>query len=383
MPSFPARRVAQVSVVAALVAGVSGVALLDKSVALSVDGAQSTSRAFGGTVGDILEKEGVSLGEHDTVSPSVDTPIADGQTIVVRYGRELTVTVDGKERTYWTTAANVGDALDELNIRADGARLSASRSQALGREGLELDVVTPKDLTLVVGGKKSTETMAVQTVQEALDKAKVSPDKNDKVSPKPTTAVTDGMKISVKIIDTKTVKKNETVAFTTKTTTDSSLKPGTTKVTREGKPGKRTITYRVTTTDGKATARTKVSDKVVNAPVAKLVSKGPEKKASTPAPSNTSSAPRSSGNTSGKGLNLANAAMWDRIAQCESGGRWNINTGNGYYGGLQFAASTWTSNGGGDFAPRADLATRAEQITVANRLYARAGLQPWGCRHAA
>ena len=85
----------------------------------------------------------------------------------------------------------------------------------------------------------------------------------------------------------------------------------------------------------------------------------------------------SAGNTSGAGLNLANAAMWDRIAQCESGGRWNINTGNGYYGGLQFNSATWLSVGGGDFAPRADLATREQQITVANRLYAQRGLQPW------
>ncbi len=82
-------------------------------------------------------------------------------------------------------------------------------------------------------------------------------------------------------------------------------------------------------------------------------------------------------------LNLARAAMWDRIAKCESGGRWNINTGNGYYGGLQFNNATWLSVNGDDFAPRADLATRAEQITVANRLYAKRGLQPWACRGAA
>jgi hypothetical protein len=91
----------------------------------------------------------------------------------------------------------------------------------------------------------------------------------------------------------------------------------------------------------------------------------------------------SAGNTSGAGLNLANAAMWDRIAQCESGGNWHINTGNGYYGGLQFATASWLANGGGDFAPRADLASREEQITVANRYYAKAGLSPWGCAHAA
>ncbi len=93
--------------------------------------------------------------------------------------------------------------------------------------------------------------------------------------------------------------------------------------------------------------------------------------------------PRDAGNTSGAGINLSNAAMWDRIAQCESGGNWSINTGNGYYGGLQFDSGSWLANGGDDFAPRADLASRAEQITVANRYYAKAGLGPWGCAHAA
>ncbi|WP_315969059.1 transglycosylase family protein [Nigerium massiliense] len=86
---------------------------------------------------------------------------------------------------------------------------------------------------------------------------------------------------------------------------------------------------------------------------------------------------------SARGLNLARAAMWDRIAKCESGGNWSINTGNGYYGGLQFNAGTWRSAGGGDFAALPHQASRAEQITVANRLYAERGLQPWGCAHAA
>jgi len=59
---------------------------------------------------------------------------------------------------------------------------------------------------------------------------------------------------------------------------------------------------------------------------------------------------------------------WDAIAECESGGDWHINTGNGYYGGLQFAQSTWEANGGLAYAPRADLATREQQIAVASRL---------------
>ncbi|OEJ59970.1 hypothetical protein BGM19_20245 [Streptomyces agglomeratus] len=68
---------------------------------------------------------------------------------------------------------------------------------------------------------------------------------------------------------------------------------------------------------------------------------------------------------------------WESIAACESNGRWNINTGNGYYGGLQFAASTWRAYGGHRYAPRADLATRSEQIAVATRVARGQGLGAW------
>ncbi|WP_063775019.1 transglycosylase family protein [Streptacidiphilus anmyonensis] len=68
---------------------------------------------------------------------------------------------------------------------------------------------------------------------------------------------------------------------------------------------------------------------------------------------------------------------WDKIARCESGGDWAINTGNGYYGGLQFDQATWRANGGLAYAPRADLADRNQQITIANHLAVRRGLGPW------
>ncbi|MFB6893092.1 transglycosylase family protein [Kitasatospora sp. NPDC056327] len=68
---------------------------------------------------------------------------------------------------------------------------------------------------------------------------------------------------------------------------------------------------------------------------------------------------------------------WDRVAACESGGNWRINTGNGYFGGLQFDQATWRENGGLAYAPRADLAGREQQIAVADVLAARRGLAPW------
>ena len=76
----------------------------------------------------------------------------------------------------------------------------------------------------------------------------------------------------------------------------------------------------------------------------------------------------------------ATTKTWDRLARCEAGGNWHINTGNGYYGGLQFSYSTWLSNGGGRYAKYAHRASKGEQIAVAERLLDARGWSPWpGC----
>ncbi|CAN5354567.1 hypothetical protein BH09PAT4_BH09PAT4_04140 [soil metagenome] len=74
---------------------------------------------------------------------------------------------------------------------------------------------------------------------------------------------------------------------------------------------------------------------------------------------------------------VSGGSAWDRIAACESGGNWHINTGNGYYGGLQFSSSTWLGHGGGAYAARADLATREQQIAVAKKVQAGQGWGAW------
>ncbi|MEU8163515.1 transglycosylase family protein [Micromonospora parva] len=71
------------------------------------------------------------------------------------------------------------------------------------------------------------------------------------------------------------------------------------------------------------------------------------------------------------------AVNWDAIAKCESGGNWKINTGNGYYGGLQFSQSTWAGYGGKKYAARADLASRGEQIAIAKKVLDGQGIGAW------
>ena len=83
------------------------------------------------------------------------------------------------------------------------------------------------------------------------------------------------------------------------------------------------------------------------------------------------------GVTAASSAQAASGATWDAVAACESGGNWSINTGNGYYGGLQFAQSTWEGFGGTAYAARADLASREQQIAIAEKTLAVQGPGAW------
>ena len=127
MRFLPNRRVTQAAVVVSLVAvaaaGTLGFAHFDKSVNLSVDGKTSAVHLFGSAdVRDVLANQDITVGPHDVIAPDLSTPVNDGQKVVVRYGRLLTVTVDGQTKKYWTTSTSVAGALSELGIRADSAK---------------------------------------------------------------------------------------------------------------------------------------------------------------------------------------------------------------------------------------------------------------------
>ncbi len=107
---------------------------------------------------------------------------------------------------------------------------------------------------------------------------------------------------------------------------------------------------------------------VATPPPASTPAPARERAASAPAP--TAAPPSYSGDS-----------VWDDLAKCESGGNWSINTGNGYYGGLQFNHGTWHDYGGGEFADYPHQASRDQQIAVAERLHAARGYAPWpACR---
>jgi len=335
------------AVVTALLATTVGYAAMSKNVTLSVDGESDQVQTLGGTVSDVLEAEGIEVGERDVVAPGLDTKVNDGTRIAVRYARELQVTVDGEEKSYWVTATDVSSALEQLGLRYAGAELSVSRSAEISREGLDLEVVTPKKITLKDGARKArTVNVPALTVSDALEDLDIELGKHDEVKPGAKSDLEEGDKVVVTRVRVVTKKVTEDVDFDTIEKSDSSMTEGDTKVVRAGRDGSREVVYRLRFENGDVVVRKELSSKTLSEPRDAIVRVGT--KAEAPA------ANFASGST-----------VWDQLAQCESGGNWAINTGNGYYGGLQFNLDTWRAYGGTGY-PHEN--SRETQIAVATRL---------------
>ena len=268
--------------------GLTMVQVLDRdTVTFSVDGVSQQAKVKPGTVKQALAQQGIPVGPHDDVQPSLDSEIHDGQVITVNYGRRVVVTIDGKKVVRWTTAKNVAEVLAQLNQSDPDNLVSVSRSLDISRAGLSFSMQTAKDVTVTIGGKTQKIT-AVGTVADALKAAKVEVDSSDAVNPGLGTPLSDDMKITLTMVDQKSQKRRVAVPFSTKKVEDSSLSKGEIKVITKGVNGINEETWTVVFKDGKKVSEKKVSSKVVNAPVTQVVKVG-TKTASSSSPSTRSS----------------------------------------------------------------------------------------------
>jgi uncharacterized protein YabE (DUF348 family) len=351
-------------VVLAVAGTTAGYAALNKSVTLSLDGRSQNVTALGGTVGDVLDAEGITLAEHDVVAPGLDEKVTDGSRITVRFGRPLELSVDGNEQTYWVTSTKVADALGEIGRRFAGADLSTSRGGSIDRSGMSLEVVTPKTLRVKLAGKRWVKReITALTVKEALAELDVKVEKQDEVRPRLSHALTDGDRIvftDIRVVEKRVAR--EALDFNTVRQDDSSLLEGKSTVARSGAEGVRDVTYRLVFRNGELAVRKVLRSKVLRAPVDQIIKVG-TKQAPAPEPA-PAPAPAPAANYASGG------SVWDQIAACESGGNWAANTGNGYYGGLQFNLGTWQAYGG---TSRPDLTSREYQISIAEKVRAASG----------
>ena len=347
--------IALAGVVVLAVAGTTwGYSAMSKTVTLSLDGKTEQVTAFGGTVGDVLDSEGIDVSSRDEVAPSTDEAISDGSRISVHFARPFKVNVDGDPTTYWVTSTTVSSALGEIGSRFAGADLSTSRGGSIDRSGMTLDVVTPKTLQVKLGDHKTVKkTITALTVSDALRDLGVKVGKHDETKPAPGHELSDGDKLvftDVRVV-TKRIR-HEALDHGTVQRDDSSMLEGDSTVVRAGHDGARDVTYRIVYRNGDVSARKVLRQRLLSEPVDEIVKVGTKQPAPEPAPAPTTNF--ASGST-----------VWDQLAQCESGGNWAINTGNGYYGGLQFNVGTWQSYGGSGLPSDA---SRETQIAIATKV---------------
>jgi resuscitation-promoting factor RpfB len=226
-------------------------------VLLSVDGQQSEVKTLAPTVGQVLAEKGINVGEHDTVVPSQASKVSKGSEISVRYGRPITVTIDGKQTTMWTTATTVDEALGMFGVDG-GATISTSRSASISRDGISINVSSPRTVAVTADGTTKTVT-AVGTVADALRVAGVTLDTHDEVTPDLSTALTDGTAITIVRVELRTVSKTVAVPFTATTQNDATLASGTKKVQTPGVNGTATETWEQTVRDGVLAGEVRVS----------------------------------------------------------------------------------------------------------------------------
>lgn len=340
--------------------GTAAFGVFSKTVTLSVDGHSQTVRTFGERVDDVLAAKGISLEPADRVSPAVAAVVPDGGTIKVDYARPMTFSVDGVTQTHLLFHPSVKRAMAKFKVDPKpGAYMSAEPDQTIPRSGMHLVVSNLKKVKVVADGKTKKITTNAPTVGEVLEKAGVELTPEDEVKPGADALVTTDAALKVVRIKTETKTEVIKLKYGVEVQKDDSMLKGKVKVVDPGKAGEKREKVTVTYANGKVRHREVLASEVVSDPITQVEKHG----TATPP-----EAPSVTGNS-----------VWDKIAQCESGGNWSINTGNGYYGGLQFSAATWHSVGGSGLP---SSHSRDEQIKRAKILQARSGWGQWGCAPA-
>lgn len=328
-----------------------------KTVTLTVDGAQMSVSTMKSRVIDVVQENGYEVGDRDDLYPAGDQPVHQSDTIVLRRSRPLQVSLDGQNsREVWTTASTVDEALSQLAM-TDKAPVAASRGSRVPLAGMSLPVVSPKTVHINDGGAVRTVHLAAPNVAGLLAAAGAPLEQSDTVVPPPSAPVVEDMQIQVTRIRIEKVTERVPLPPDNKRVEDPTMNISRQVVENPGTPGVQDVTFAIAKINGAETGRLPVANVIVTPAIDGVLRIGAKPGTEVPP--------------------VSNGAQWDALAQCEAGGNWRINTGNGYFGGVQFDQNTWERNGGLRYAARADLATREEQIAIAEVTRARQGWGAW------
>ncbi|AIJ33122.1 resuscitation-promoting factor RpfB [Corynebacterium imitans] len=345
---------------AAIVGSATAAVAAQKDITVDVNGEAKTVSTFSGDVDKALQAAGVEVTDADLVYPAPGQKLANGDTLTVRTAKPVAVVVDGVAQELTSTAATVGDLLDEAGMAANAAT-DIDRDQPV-TEGLNVDVTTPKIVSINDGGAVTYTSAAAKTVGDLLTERGITFDSNDRLNVPLDAQVTPNMQINLDRVEIVKDREIVDVKAPAKYIDDPEMEEGTEEVREEGVLGEKQVIRHTVLVNGQ--------------PEDTFVASAHETREAKPAVI-VRGTKKAEGNTGAAAPAVANGSVWDSIAQCESGGDWSINTGNGYHGGLQFNPGTWAAYGGTAYAPTADQATREQQIAIAEKTQAAQGWGAW------
>ncbi|WP_129789591.1 ubiquitin-like domain-containing protein [Promicromonospora panici] len=384
-PSKRRRRwplVAGLSAAAIVASGSVAFAQAQKTVTLDIDGTSKTITTYSGSVAGMLESQDVRLGDRDLVAPGADAKLSDGDEIVVRYARQVTMT-DGKgERDVWVTVTDASEALTTLAERGGDVALVASRSG--DRASLPLRLNDDGPVAVVADGKTRVVEDHSASVDSVLGGLEVELDKDDLVSVAPVATLARDkaidkkaarsadragadVAIQVQRVETKKITQRFDLDFDTKTVQDDDRYVDEGDLVRnEGRQGVRTRIVLHRLVDGEVVHRKELSEKVTKKPVDRVIVEGTKERPVEEPVVETSvetapepSAPVPAGSVKEIGQQMAAARGWtgeewtclELLWERESG--WNYQAANptsSAYGIPQALPGSKMSTAGSDWA---------------------------------
>lgn len=330
-------------------------------VHVRVDGQTTALQTYARTVGQLIERLDVEVGDRDVIEPAVDRPLTADMTIDVHRAITVDVHVDGAlVHRVVAPVASIAAVLEQAGLgqmRQVEARVSPTLASPI-EDGGQVDVWLPREVQLAVDGEHRRLSTFARDVEELLDEEAIELGPHDRVSHAFDTPLTAVDRVVVARIQLDEEIEEIVIPHTVVREPSTEVWRGTTTVVQEGRDGVRYDRYRVVQVDGVQTERVLVSQQVAVEPEPRIVLVGAH-------------------------------VDWDSLARCESGGNWQMDAHGHldpysdarYYGGLQFNHRSWRAAGGLQYAYWPHEATREQQVATAERLFELRrnwGLDPWG-----
>lgn len=233
-----------------------------KEVIIVDNGEEQVVNTHKNTVAELFSEVGIAVGAHDELSHEEEAPIENGMTIDYKTAKQVTVSIDGKPESFYTTEDTVLAFLKQQDLTFSQHDEVSHEDGAFIEDGMEIDVRQAFDVAVVDGGKELTIPTTGGTVEELLEKNDIELNDADKIKPALDKKVKKDTTVDIVRVTTETVEKEEAVAFETEKQEDSTLQKGEEKVITQGEDGQVVKKYKITKENGEEVSREIIEEEV-------------------------------------------------------------------------------------------------------------------------